>query len=98
MSGGASWRDRIEIHPAAELFPMLSEAELDELAADIAANGLRQGVVLWTPDPRSKGRRNHKQLFLLDGRNRLEALERAIGDPIERDALLTEALDPEGPH
>jgi hypothetical protein len=31
----------VRIHPAAGLFPMMSDAELDELAADIAKNGLR---------------------------------------------------------
>ena len=30
-----TWRDRIEVHPAAALFPMMSGSELDELAADI---------------------------------------------------------------
>lgn len=54
-----------EIHPAAELFPLMSEEELDALAADIKANGLRQKLTL-----DSDGR-------LLDGRNRLRACERA---------------------
>ena len=49
---------------------MLSEAELDALANDIQEHGLRQSIVLWrdgTPDNR---------VFVLDGRNRLEALTR----------------------
>ena len=47
MSGPTNWRDRIKVHPAADMFPMMSDDELDELAADIAKNGLRQPIVLW---------------------------------------------------
>jgi hypothetical protein len=36
-----SWRDHIKIHPAAELFPLISPAELAELAVDIKKNGLQ---------------------------------------------------------
>src|SRR5262249_54204168 len=42
---------------------------LDELAKDIKTHGLAQPIALWT-DPSGK-------TFLLDGRNRCEALERA---------------------
>ena len=52
-------------HPVAEMFPMLPDDELDELAADIGTNGLNNPIVL---DP---------QGTLLDGRNRLEACKRA---------------------
>lgn len=55
-----------EIHPAALIFPMLSEAELTALAADIAAHGLIEPLRL---HPASGE--------LLDGRNRLAACERA---------------------
>lgn len=41
-----SWRDVLKIHPAAELFPLMSEAELRELAADIKEHGLQHPVVL----------------------------------------------------
>ncbi|WP_257164653.1 MT-A70 family methyltransferase [Bradyrhizobium sp. SRS-191] len=47
-------------HPFANLFPMLSEAELGELAADIAANGQVETVKL------------HRGM-ILDGRNRYAA-------------------------
>src|SRR6516225_11111327 len=57
-----SWRDHLKIHPAAELFPLMSEPELRELGEDIKANGLRLSIVLY------KGK-------LLDGRNRLDAME-----------------------
>ncbi len=35
------WRDLYAIHPAAEAFPLMSDSELDELGADIKANGYR---------------------------------------------------------
>lgn len=56
-------------HPAADLFPMMSEDELQSLAADIRENGLRQPVVL-TADGR-----------VLDGRNRLAACKIAGVEP-----------------
>src|SRR5947207_12074641 len=94
----AAWRDRIKIHPAADLFPVMSDPELDALAADIAQNGLLPSAQLtfWTPMQmgdkgwgrildtdfrvldwanRHKWRRGY-DLFLLDGRNRLAAIER----------------------
>jgi ParB-like chromosome segregation protein Spo0J len=52
------------IHPAAELFPMMSDEELRALADDIKANGLQQPVVLYGAQ-------------LLDGRNRWRACEMA---------------------
>jgi ParB-like chromosome segregation protein Spo0J len=52
-------------HPAAELFPLMEEADLGELAADIKANGLRQPVLV------------HEDSRIIDGRNRLLACERA---------------------
>jgi hypothetical protein len=67
-----SWRDNIDVHPAADMFPMMSEAELDELAADIAQHGLR--VPIWFS---AYGE-------LLDGRNRLAAIDR-IPDQKRRD-------------
>ena len=53
------------VHPAAELFPMLEEAELCALAEDIKSNGLINDIVLLTDGT------------LLDGRNRLAACQRA---------------------
>lgn len=52
-------------HPAAALFPMLNDEELQALADDIATHGLHQPIVR-TPD---------KQI--LDGRNRLAACKLA---------------------
>jgi transposase len=63
-----SWRDVLPIHPAAELFPRMSEDELRELARDINKNGLRYPIILWREKEGAKA-------YLLDGRNRLDALE-----------------------
>ena len=58
-----SWRDHLKIHPAAELFPLMSEPELRELGEDIKAKGtIHHPIVLY-------------QGKLLDGRNRLDAME-----------------------
>ena len=69
-----SWRDQIKVHPAADLFPMMSDAELDELAADIAEYGLYQAIAFQGDE-------------LLDGRNRLAAIHR-IKDETRRNNLL----------
>jgi hypothetical protein len=56
------WRNVLPIHPAADLFPLMSKAELRELGADIKTHGLKSHLKL------HKGK-------LLDGRNRLDAME-----------------------
>src|SRR4051812_12476897 len=68
-----SWRDTVRVHPAADLFPMMSEDELRELGEDIKAHGLTTPIVIW-------GERDDEnpRAFLLDGRNRLDAME-AVG-------------------
>ena len=53
----------VKVHPAAELFPMMSDPELEELAADIAKNELQQPIVYVRDE-------------LLDGRNRIAAIAR----------------------
>jgi hypothetical protein len=63
-----SWRDVLPIHPAAGLFPPMSESELRELGEDIKKNGLQNLITLC----------NYKNtLCVLDGRNRLDAMELA---------------------
>jgi ParB/Sulfiredoxin domain len=57
------------VHPAADVFPMLTDDDLDVLAADIKASGLRQPIVLDVDG------------LVLDGRNRLAACDRAGVDP-----------------
>jgi hypothetical protein len=70
----------IEFHPAADLFPMMSDPELDELSKDIAGpRGLQQPLVWLDGQP-------------LDGRNRLAAISR-ISDKARREPLLQYALD-----
>jgi N6-adenosine-specific RNA methylase IME4/ParB-like chromosome segregation protein Spo0J len=61
----------LEAHAAAGLFPMLDDGELDELAADIAKNGLIEPVVVF-------------EQKILDGRNRVEACRRAKIEPSTR--------------
>jgi hypothetical protein len=62
------WRDHLAIHPAAALFPPMSDTELAELAADIKANGLRvKPTVFMTKEGKP---------LLLDARNRFDAMER----------------------
>ena len=68
-----SWRDVLPVHPAADLFPLLSKGDLEELSRDITENGLRQHChIIADEDGRP---------VLLDGRNRLDALEH-IGEKI----------------
>lgn len=55
-------RTKYPFHPACTVFPQLSDAELRELAEDIAVNGLRNAIVLL------KGK-------ILDGRNRYLACD-----------------------
>jgi N6-adenosine-specific RNA methylase IME4 len=62
-----SWRDVLPVHPAADLLPLMSPDELRELGEDIRARGLLVPVVLY--------RDRNGDLSLLDGRNRLDAME-----------------------
>ena len=61
------WRDRLPIHPAA-LFPLMNKDELRELADDIKQNGLKEQVKYVYDEEKQVN-------YLLDGRNRLDALE-----------------------
>jgi hypothetical protein len=87
------WRDVLTVHPAAELFPLMSRDELIALAEDIKANGLQQPVTLKeisVPDPDDPDSflRTGKYC-VLDGRNRLDALEylgRELFRPIRKGA------------
>jgi len=62
------WRSVLKVHPVAGAFPLLSKKELEELAGDIQRNGLKTPIVLWAPE-------DGAEFQLLDGRNRLDALE-----------------------
>lgn len=59
-----AWRKLIPVHPLADEFPMMGAKELRTLADDIKTNGLRQCVTTFAGQ-------------LLDGRNRLAAMELA---------------------
>jgi hypothetical protein len=83
-----SWRDSLKIHPAADLFPLMGPDELKEIGKDIEKNGLKRHIsqiVLWCKGecPSHRGRLDPRRVKwedveLLDGRNRLDALE-AVG-------------------
>lgn len=78
-----SWRDAYPIHPSADVFPQMDTKELRGLAKDIQANTLQHKVLLWnvaTPE----GDRN----YLLDGRNRLDAMELAGIQILDAQGLL----------
>ena len=55
-------------HQFADLFPMMPEADLDAMASDIKANGLRDPIVILGG-------------YILDGRNRYKACEKAGVEP-----------------
>ena len=53
----------MQVHPVANVFPMMSDAEIDDLARDILENGQREPVWMY-------------QGQVIDGRNRIAACER----------------------
>jgi ParB-like nuclease domain len=67
------------VHPIADLFPMMTDEELANLAADIKANGLIHPIVV------------DKDGLVIDGRNRARACEIA---GIEPATVLFEGDDP----
>jgi hypothetical protein len=70
MNPFINWRKHIDVHPAADLFPLMSESELRELGEDIKKHGLSNPVTFWRDDDANG------KLYLLDGRNRLDAMEK----------------------
>ena len=60
-----SWRDRLPIHPACNLFEPISVGELRDLVANIAKHGLRDKIDIYFKDGKC---------VLVDGQNRLDAL------------------------
>jgi hypothetical protein len=65
----SKWRERYKVHPAADVFPMMSDEELAALGGDILLNGgdLHDPITFVDGNPPDE---------ILDGRNRLEAMER----------------------
>jgi hypothetical protein len=74
-----TWRGVLPIHPAAELLPAMTDVELRDLGEDIRKHGQRIPITTLT-DQEGVER-------LLDGRSRLDAMER-LGLPIVRDGDL----------
>ena len=60
-----SWRDVLQIHPAADPWPMMMPDELRALGEDIKKNGMQVPISIL----------HEKPTKLLDGRNRLDAME-----------------------
>jgi hypothetical protein len=86
-----SWRDILPIHPAAELFPLMEPDELRELGEDIK-NGLQSPIILWTDadhpgyslaDSNKKVKASSYDWQVIDGRNRLDAME-LVGIPVPK--------------
>jgi hypothetical protein len=69
MNGRVELASRtLPFHPVADCFPLIDGGELDELVADIRANGLQQAIVLFEGQ-------------ILDGRNRYRACREAQIEP-----------------
>lgn len=58
------------VHPVAAMFPLISDEDLDKMAADIVDNGLREAIVLSRVDDTAEWQ-------IIDGRNRYRACKRA---------------------
>ena len=78
-----SWRDVLPVHPAADLFPLMTANELRKLGEDLRKNGLRTAVAVFKEQ-------KHFPPALLDGRNRLDAIE-AAGIAINVESCGTDA-------
>jgi hypothetical protein len=72
-----TWRSWLRIHPTAEIFDLLHEDDLCALAEDIKQHGLHEPVSFI---------KDENQFVLLDGRNRLDALE-LLGKEITHDTV-----------
>lgn len=66
-----SWRDVLPVHPAAEMFPRMSADELQALGDDIKKNGMTSPIAITYE---KKTADSQREFFLLDGRNRLDAM------------------------
>jgi len=82
MKPTSDWRSVIKVHPAADLFPMMSPDELATLTEDIRANGLKNLIATWFDE--------NEEEWLIDGRNRLDAMG-ALGYLFNRGLLEREA-------
>lgn len=71
--------DKYTDHPIAELFPLMSESELQELADDIRDNGQREDIIVY-------------QARIIDGRNRYRACLLADVEPRVRSYIGTDPI------
>ena len=89
-----SWRSILKVHPACDRFPLMGDDELDPLGGDIRKHGLHESIVVMRRYRRcADGKfdlREH-DLVLIDGKNRLTAMERA-GFKLVRDGKLDPTL------
>jgi len=69
-----NWRYDLSVHPSADLFPLMSEAELRELSEDIKKNGLQSPIIVMSRPGIDDDGEEIEQWYLLDGRNRLDAM------------------------
>ena len=75
---------RVRAHPVADIFPLLSDSEIETLAGDIKRNGQQEPVTLQITKGGAK--------VVVDGRNRLLACDRAGIAP--KIAHLPRGMDP----
>ena len=74
-----TWRGVLPVHDACDLLPPMTESELRELGEDIKRHNLHTPVVIFTDQDGTE--------WLLDGRNRLDAME-VVSLPIVIDGEL----------
>src|SRR3954447_5641573 len=87
-----TWRDGMMPHPATNLFPMMSDTELDELAADIAEHGLQEPIV-WLGGQLLDGRNRVAAIARIPDQHRREELQARIAEP-QNGKILTGSVDP----
>ena len=75
---------KLPVFPAANIFPMMTDDELTELAEDISTNGLREPLVKAVVDT-PETPKHPKTMMLIDGRNRREACKLAGIEPTTRE-------------
>jgi hypothetical protein len=74
-----SWRKFYKVHPSADKFPLLPQDELEALANDIEKNGLKVPIQTRRVGSDTLKRGGWSKVFVIDGRNRLDAMEKVLG-------------------
>src|SRR3954452_21370275 len=96
-----SWREVLPVHEACAKFPKITDDEFEALTTDLKLNGLRTPIVLFVAEHDGTGtgdaeRRNAKALkgaVLLDGANRLDALEAGGVNLVTRGKFVVPDID-----